>query len=119
MSTGIKLGYVPVPDRATGVAIGKHLVAGKQIACANLLGPMTSMYEWEGVEACSEEFLLLVKTTEALVDATTRLIEAEHPYDCPCVVWIEVAAGSDPFLEWVRGQTQPSGPLPSLDGNHE
>ena len=73
-------------------------------ACANVLGPMTSVYEWEGNLCEEEERLLLLKTTAGKRDGLKALLEAEHPYEVPCLTDWSIDA-NEAFAEWVRKQT--------------
>jgi len=92
------------PDEAR--AIGRALVEARLAACANVLGPMTSIYRWEGAVQEGEEAVLIAKTTAALVDALTAKVRELHSYDCPCIVAVPVDGGNPAFLEWVAAETR-------------
>lgn len=106
----LHLVYVPVPDRETGLRLGRDAVRLRQAACANLHGPMTSIYEWEG-DLCEEsEFLLLFKTAADRVEALESWLVQAHPYECPCVISGDVERVNPAFGDWVRAMTRlPSG----------
>lgn len=102
------MGYVTVPDLETAKSLARGLVESKRVACANILPSMYSIYEWDGTVEESSEVLLLVKTLAELCDQVQADLASAHPYECPCIVWLDLAGGHDEFLEWVRGQV-PSG----------
>ena len=47
--------HVSVPDTDTAQRIASDLVARQLAACVQVLGPMTSVYTWEGEVHRSEE----------------------------------------------------------------
>ncbi len=98
--------YVPVPDRDTGMRLARGAVAARLAACANLLSPMTSVYEWDGVLKEEEEIPLILKTSTGQAEALARWIEGEHPYDCPCILRLSTHA-NPAFLSWLHGQLHP------------
>ncbi len=97
-------GLVTGPDREQLVRLGRTLVEERLIACLNVVDRVASVYRWEG-EVCEDaEALGILKTTAARTDAVARRIRDLHPYDVPEVLFIPVAAGSAPYLDWVSGQ---------------
>lgn len=97
-------GLVTGPDRAQLVRLGRALVDERLIACLNVVDRVTSVYRWEG-EVCEEaEALGILKTTAARSDAVERRIRELHPYAVPEVLFLPVAAGSAPYVDWVTEQ---------------
>jgi len=95
------------PDEETARNIAAALVAEKRAACVNIIGPLRSVFSWEG-EVCDEsELLLLAKTTEAAwPELEARVVEL-HPYDVPEVIATPVTAGSAAYLDWVAASVSP------------
>ena len=97
-------GLVTGPDREQLVRLGRALVEERLIACLNVVDRVTSVYRWEG-EVCEEaEALGILKTTADRSDAVERRIRELHPYDVPEILFISVAAGSRPYMDWVSEQ---------------
>lgn len=90
-----------VPDAATGEVLARALVTRRLAACVNRVPGVRSVYRWEGAIHEDGEELLLIKTDERHLAALIAAIEAEHPYDCPEVLALPVAAGSLPYLSWI------------------
>ena len=86
----IRLIYITTDGPEEARVIGRALVDARLAACANVLGPMTSIFRWEGAVREGEEAVLIVKTTAALVDALTAKVRELHSYDCPCIVALPV-----------------------------
>lgn len=98
-------GYLQVfttMDRsADAEKISKLLVQKRLAACAQVLGPITSTYWWEGKMEQSREFLLLAKTKKRLYEKVEALIIENHPYDVPEVVAVPITHGSERYLKWI------------------
>jgi periplasmic divalent cation tolerance protein len=74
-------------------------------ACIQVL-PITSHYVWKG-EICREgESLLLFKSKGADYAALEALIRAEHDYETPEILKLNVAEASRAYLDWVLASTR-------------
>jgi periplasmic divalent cation tolerance protein len=108
--------YVTASDASEARRIGRTLVEERLAACANILASMSSLYWWEGKVQEASEAVLILKTTEARLEALLTRVKALHSYDCPCIEAWPVAAGHAPFLEWVAQETHGSLAAPSSTG---
>jgi len=97
--------YVTTESREQAIAIGRVLVGERLAACANVSGPITSIFRWEGAVQEGEEHVLIAKTRDSLVDRLQERVKALHSYDCPCVVALPITGGHAPFLEWIQAET--------------
>lgn len=95
--------YATAPDAETAEFIGVSLVEAGLAACVNVLGPVRSIYRWNGALERAEEVAFLVKTTRSAAEAARSAIVERHPYDLPAVTAISVSEeGSNPdFLAWI------------------
>lgn len=97
--------YMTASDTDEALRIGRVLVAEKLAACVNVLGPITSVYEWQGKVEEGGEVAFIAKTTEQCMAALTQRVKELHSYDCPCVVGVEVGEGNPDFLTWIETET--------------
>jgi periplasmic divalent cation tolerance protein len=97
--------YITASGRDEALAIGRALVAERLAACANVSGPITSIFRWEGAVQEEEEAVLIAKTRRALVADLTARVRALHSYSCPCVVALPIEAGNAAFLDWIAEET--------------
>ena len=82
--------------------IGRGMVEERLAACVNLLGPVRSIYRWQGAVEQAEEVAAIFKTTRAQADALIARIAALHSYDLPCVaVWPIDKLLAD-YADWVE-----------------
>ena len=93
---------VAVPDPETARRIADDLVSRRLAACVQVLGPMLSVYTWEGEVHRAEEWLLLAKTTQAAYPLVEEAVLALHGYDVPEVIAVPVTEALGPYADWVR-----------------
>jgi periplasmic divalent cation tolerance protein len=96
--------YIPFPDREIALSVCRKVVSEKLAACGNLLGPMTSVYEWQEKMCEETEFSLILKTHPERVEALRKRVAELHPYDCPCIAEWKAEVNAD-FGDWVKDQT--------------
>ena len=94
--------YAIFADGDEAERIGRAVVEERLAACANLLGPVRSIYRWQGAIESADEVAAIFKTTERQAEALTARIAALHSYDVPCIAtWpIEQTVGS--YAAWVE-----------------
>lgn len=104
---GAYLAYVTASDETEAEKIGRVLIEERLAACANVMGPITSVYRWQGKVQRDREVVLLLKTAERHVPALTERVTELHSYECPCVVAWPLTGGNPEFLAWIETQTAP------------
>lgn len=82
--------------------MAKHLVSQRLAACVNVLGPIQSIYRWQGKVEEASEALLLIKTEKRLFGRLKSALLRKHPYTTPEIMAIPVAAGEPNYLNWIR-----------------
>ena len=82
--------------------IGRAVVEARLAACANILGPVRSIYRWDGKIESADEVAAILKTSDEQADALVARIAALHSYAVPCVVvWpIDKIVGT--YADWVE-----------------
>jgi len=93
---------VTVPSREDGERIAEAVVGAALAACVNLVGPIRSIYRWQGAVSRDDEHLLLIKTTRQRYAALEARIKALHSYDVPEVIALPIEMGSAAYLEWLK-----------------
>lgn len=101
----VRLAWIPCPDAATAVTIGRAAVEARLAACANILPGMVSIYRWDGGIQTEPEVLLTMKTVASRIAALTELVKEMHPYELPAIAFLPVGEGLPGFLEWVARET--------------
>ena len=88
-------------SRAEAESIGAALVESGLAACAQITGPVASIYRWQGAVEHAEEWYCHLKTTRARFAALADAIRARHPYQLPEITAVPLD-GSPEYLEWVQ-----------------
>ena len=96
---------VTTADAEEGARLGRALVEERLAACANVVGPIRSIYRWQGAVEEADEHLVLLKARGADVAALEARVRALHSYDVPEVIALPVTAGSAPYLAWLADST--------------
>ncbi|WP_329299520.1 divalent-cation tolerance protein CutA [Streptomyces sp. NBC_00659] len=88
-------------------ALARGAVAARVAACAQISGPVTSVYRWEGAVETASEWRIQFKTTVARYPALEAYLLDAHDYDTPEIIATPVAAGSPDYLRWLEEETAP------------
>jgi periplasmic divalent cation tolerance protein len=97
--------YVTAPSRTLAVRLARMAVDGRLAACANILPRIESVYRWKGRVETAVESALVLKTRMTLVPRLIAALRKAHPYECPCIVALPIAAGNPDFLRWIEAET--------------
>ncbi|MGY0486686.1 divalent-cation tolerance protein CutA [Streptomyces sp. WG-D5] len=89
--------------KATDLARGA--IRDRVAACAQVSGPVTSVYRWEGEVETAREWQVVLKTTGARYAELEAWLVAHHDYDTPEIIAVPVVRGSGAYLDWVRAET--------------
>ena len=96
-----------MPDDARADELARTLVDERLAACVNVHGPMMSTYRWQGTVERDAERQLVIKTTRDRVAALEARLRQLHPYELPEFVIVGVEGGSEAYLRWAAGMTEP------------
>ncbi|MFB9251528.1 divalent-cation tolerance protein CutA [Sphaerisporangium melleum] len=99
---------VAIDDRAKAAELAGSAVRARLAACAQIVGPITSVYRWKGEVEAAEEFLLLVKTTRERSAELTEHLRRAHPYETPEIICLPIEGGLDAYLSWIGEETRTS-----------
>jgi periplasmic divalent cation tolerance protein len=94
-------------NRETLEQIGRVLVEERLAACAQIMGPIKSIYHWKGDIEEAEEWLCIIKTRSSLYKEVEKAIKDAHPYELPEIVAFKADNGLPGYLSWVHDETLP------------
>lgn len=81
--------------------IATTLVDRRLAGCVQIIGPIRSVYRWQGRIEHAEEWLCQIKTTREQYAAVEAAIREIHSYDCPEIIATPIVAGSEAYLQWL------------------
>ncbi len=96
-----------IDQRESALAIAEDLVTRQLAACAQVSGPITSVYRWKGKVETAAEWTCTVKTTANLYSAVECRIRQLHSYEEPEIVASEIVATSAGYRRWLQAQVTP------------
>lgn len=90
------------PSHLAAVDAARRLIETGVVACAQVGGPVTSVYRWEGKVTEDTEWVLTLKFAEENAAAVEAAVHAGHPYSTP--QWLAWRADrvSPGYAAWVR-----------------
>jgi periplasmic divalent cation tolerance protein len=95
-----------VAEREAAERIAETLVTERLAACAQVLGPQTSIYRWNDKVEHATEWRLEIKTASTRLTALERRLLELHPYDVPECIALPIIHGSDAYLRWLAEESE-------------
>ena len=86
--------------------IGRAVIEERLAACINILGPIRSIYRWEGKIESADEVAAILKTHHWNSDALIERIAALHSYDVPCIVTWPIDKVLRSYADWVEDNSR-------------
>jgi len=93
--------YAVFANQEEAERIGRAIVEERLAACVNILGPVRSIYRWQGSIESAEESAAIFKTHHWQADALIERVTALHSYDVPCVVAWPIDKILRKYADWV------------------
>ncbi|MEI9971950.1 MAG: divalent-cation tolerance protein CutA [Ignavibacteriota bacterium] len=82
--------------------LARLLVDRRLAACVSIAPQIRSFYRWKGAVESSEEWLLLIKSSQPLFERLRNALESEHSYEVPEVLALPVVEGNASYLDWLQ-----------------
>jgi periplasmic divalent cation tolerance protein len=101
LTTDYIIVLVTTTNKQEAEKIVQHLLNDKIIACANIIGPVTSFFRWSGKIDRAEEYLALMKTRKDLFQRLSEAVKTLHSYEVPEIIALPIVEGSKDYLDWL------------------
>tara|TARA_A100001391_G_scaffold136353_2_gene95061 strand:- start:23393 stop:23734 length:342 start_codon:yes stop_codon:yes gene_type:complete len=99
--------WCPCESREEARRMAHALVAERLVACVNIVGPLLSVFAWEGEIDESEEYGVLCKTSAEKMDDTIARLAELHSYDTPVIVGWTADQATPQALTWLDNALGP------------
>jgi len=93
-------------DKEEAVKIVRNLLSERLIACANIVGPVSSLFRWEGKINEANEFLVFMKSKKRLFKRLSERAKEIHSYQVPEIIALPVIEGLPSYLDWLGSSLQ-------------
>ncbi|WP_337842286.1 divalent-cation tolerance protein CutA [Rheinheimera sp.] len=94
------------PTTAVAEQISHDLLQRRLIACANLLPPVRSVYNWQEKIEQTQEIPLLLKARKQDYVQIEQAILALHPYQVPEIIALPVESALASYQTWLYEVTE-------------
>jgi periplasmic divalent cation tolerance protein len=94
-----------IGSREEALALGRAVVDDRAAACVQVVGPITSVYRWEGTAREDEEYLCLMKVPSERVERLIQFVRGRHPYDTPELTVVSSEFVDHSYLAWAEAET--------------
>ncbi len=91
-----------LPDEPAAQAIAERLVEEHLAACAQVGGPVSSIYRWRGEVERAREWYCHLKTSTARLPALQQRLRELHPYEVPEIIAVPIVGGDADYLRWIE-----------------
>lgn len=89
-------------SRADAEKMASILLEKRLIACAQITGPVSSSYWWQGEIVSSAEYLLVMKSNESRYNELEQIIRELHPYETPEIIATAITYLSEDYRQWLE-----------------
>lgn len=93
--------WCPFPDNESAAAVAGVLLDEGLIACANMVGGIHSLFEWNGERSTARETGVLLKTNALALDRAIARLAELHPYDEPAILGWRCDAAAPGTAAWL------------------
>lgn len=107
MADSARLVVVSTANQDEAGSIARALVEERLAACVNILGPVRSLYRWQGSVEQQDEFLMLIKTAARCWPALERRVRELHSYQVPEIIALPLCRSSRRYLAWLLSEVGP------------
>jgi len=93
--------FCTVSTEKEAVDIAETLVQREEAACVNVVPMVRSIYRWKGQVLTEAEQMMIIKTTQPLLEDVKRTVKELHSYELPEIVAVTVSDGDRNALNWI------------------
>ncbi len=96
--------YITARDEEEAEKIARQLLKQRQAACVNIVPGVSSHFWWQNKLDEAQEYLLIVKTKDALLPDIVRSVRKIHSYSVPEIIALPIIGGNQEYLDWIDSE---------------
>ena len=93
-------------SETAALTLASAAIEAKLGACAQIVGPVTSVFRWEGAVQTEPEWRVEIKTAADRVPELAEHLRRHHAYDLPEIIATPIEGGSAEYLTWLVDETR-------------
>lgn len=93
-------------QRKDAIEMAKVLLTKRLVACAQISGPVESIYWWKEKIEQTTEYTLVLKSRAVLWERLEKTIRLNHPYEIPEILAVPTFAANKDYEEWILEELQ-------------
>jgi periplasmic divalent cation tolerance protein len=93
---------VTTANKQEAEKILRNLLDAKLIACANVVGSVSSHFHWSGKIQNADECMVFMKSRRDLFAKLEEIVRSLHSYEVPEILAIPIIDGSRAYLDWLE-----------------
>ena len=93
--------YTTSDSKERASLMASSLVEKQLVVCLIIVGPVESVYSWQGKVEQTTEWILMMKCSESQCEELKRALPRLHGYDVPELIMLPIADGHVPYLDWI------------------
>ncbi len=94
--------FATFKDIEEAKTIVAQLIYNKEIACANILPSVDSVFFWSGNVCNEKEVFAIMKSKKSKFRSILKTIKSIHSYSVPEVIAIPIIDGNEDYLGWIK-----------------
>ena len=98
------IGWTSVPGQADADLLASEAIERGLAVCAQIEGPITSRYRWNGKMEVAQEFRVMFKYIDERAKPLESFVLSRHPYATPEWVCVKADHVSEKYLSWARSE---------------
>ena len=106
MTEGFIVIFITVAGIEEARKLARVLVDQRQVACANIVPTVKSLFRWQDKVEEEEEALMVLKTRASLFPEIVAQVKKQHSYEVPEIIALPIAAGNPDYLDWIDETTR-------------
>ena len=93
-------------SESTAQELAAAAIRARLGACAQLIGPITSVFRWEGEVQTEQEWRVEVKAPADCEESLIAQLQQHHNYDVPEIITTPITGGNPAYLTWLSDETR-------------
>lgn len=102
MASDAVLVMTTIDSKSKAEHLAELLVSEALCACAQISEKMNSIYIWQGKLQNEQEYLISFKTVSQKAEVLMEAIRANHPYDTPEIITVNLDRIDSKYLKWMQ-----------------